>query len=78
MGPRVPFMSDPFGAIRPNKVVETEKEHTLLTFIHQNPYIITEKTVDVPAVGQTVFQSLRSFCQCQSQISVYRILVQID
>ena len=26
MGPRVPFVSNPFGAISPNKVVETETE----------------------------------------------------
>ena len=30
MGPRVPFVSNPFGAISPNKVVETEK----ITEIH--------------------------------------------
>ena len=26
MGPRVPFVSNPFGTISPNKVVETETE----------------------------------------------------
>ena len=27
MGPRVPFVSNPFGAISPNKVVETETDY---------------------------------------------------
>ena len=32
MGPGVPFVSNPFGAISPNKVVETETE--LIPCIH--------------------------------------------
>ena len=34
MGPRVPFVSNPFGAISPNKVLETETEHSCFGTMH--------------------------------------------
>ena len=34
MGPRVPFVSNPFGVISPNKVVKTNKTKTKLAMLH--------------------------------------------
>ena len=36
MGPRVPFVSNPFGAISPNKVVKTETK-LVLNFLVSTP-----------------------------------------
>ena len=36
MGPRVPFVSNPFGAISPNNVVETETGTETLTHVSHN------------------------------------------
>ena len=44
MGPRVPFVSNPFGAIGPNKVVETETKDPRLRLKIQSKASLSEAT----------------------------------
>ena len=44
MGPRVPFVSSPFGALSPSKVVETETE----TSFQQETIIVNRSPIKEP------------------------------